>query len=71
MAKEGKPVTRMAVRDAIQTTRLDTLQGPVSFDENGDMTSKAVSIYQVQYGLSIRSEDVVHQFQYVGVAPEM
>jgi branched-chain amino acid transport system substrate-binding protein len=71
VAKAGKPVTRAAVRDAVQTTRLDTLQGPVSFDENGDLTSKTVSIYQVQYDANFPISDVIHQFKYVGVAPEV
>jgi branched-chain amino acid transport system substrate-binding protein len=66
----GKPVTRMAVRDAIQTTKLDTLQGPISFDENGDMTSRTVTIFQVQYDAAYPIGDVIHQFKYVGVAPE-
>jgi branched-chain amino acid transport system substrate-binding protein len=70
VAQSGKPVTRMAVRDAIQTTRLETLQGPVSFDENGDLMSKTVSIYQVQYDVSYPLGDVIHQFKYIGVAPE-
>jgi branched-chain amino acid transport system substrate-binding protein len=69
-AKAGTPVTRAAVRDAIQTTRLDTLQGPVSFDANGDLMSKTVSIYQVQYNAAFPVGDVIHQFKYVGVAPE-
>jgi branched-chain amino acid transport system substrate-binding protein len=70
VAKAGQPGTRAAVRDAIQTTRLDTLQGPVSFDDNGDLMSKTVSIYQVQYDASFPIGDVIHQFKYVGVAPE-
>ena len=69
-ATSGKPVTRAAVRDAIQATRLDTLQGPVSFDENGDLRSKTVSTFQVQYDSKYPIGDVIHQFKYVGVAPE-
>jgi branched-chain amino acid transport system substrate-binding protein len=70
VGKAGKPVTRASVRDAIQTTRLDTLQGPMAFDENGDLLSKTVSIYQVQYDANFPIGDVIHQFKYVGVAPE-
>ena len=70
VAKSGRPVTRAAVRDAIQATRLDTLQGPVSFDGNGDLTSKTVSIFQVQYDPKYPIGDVIHQFKYVGVAPD-
>lgn len=70
VAKSGKPMNRANVRDAIQTTSLDTLQGHISFDANGDMTSKVVSIFQVQYDNKAPMGDVVHQFKYVGVAPE-
>ena len=70
MAKSGKPVNRANVRDAIQSANLKTLQGDISFDANGDMKSKVVSIFQVKYDQGHPIGDVVHQFQYVGVAPE-
>jgi branched-chain amino acid transport system substrate-binding protein len=71
VAQSGKPVNRANVRDAIQATALDTLQGNISFDANGDMKSKVVSIFQVQYDTKAPIGDVVHQFKYVGVAPEV
>ena len=71
VAKSGKPVNRANVRDAIQAADLDTLQGRISFDANGDMKSKVVSIFQVQYDTKAPIGDVVHQFKYVGVAPEV
>jgi branched-chain amino acid transport system substrate-binding protein len=70
VAKSGKPVTRASVRDAIQDTKLDSLQGEISFDANGDLKSKTVSIFQVQYDAKFPIGDVVHQFKYVGVAPD-
>ncbi|HLY91464.1 MAG TPA: branched-chain amino acid ABC transporter substrate-binding protein [Acetobacteraceae bacterium] len=70
VAKSGKTVNRANVRDAIATTNLKTLQGDISFDANGDMNSKIVSIYQVKYDSNHPIGDVVHQFRYVGVAPE-
>jgi branched-chain amino acid transport system substrate-binding protein len=70
VAKSGEPMNRANVRSAIQTASLDTLQGHISFDANGDMTSKVVSIFQVQYDNEAPMGDVVHQFKYVGVAPE-
>jgi len=70
VAKSGKPVNRANVRDAIQSTALKTLQGDISFDANGDMQSKVVSIFQVQFDTKFPIGDVVHQFKYVGVAPE-
>jgi branched-chain amino acid transport system substrate-binding protein len=70
VAKSGKPVNRANVREAIQATDLDTIQGKVAFDANGDLKSKTVSIFQVQYDTKFPIGDVVHQFKYVGVAPE-
>jgi branched-chain amino acid transport system substrate-binding protein len=70
VAKSGKPVTRAAVRDAIQATRLDTLQGEISFDANGDLTSRVVSIFQIQHNPNFPPDDIVHQYKYIGAAPQ-
>ena len=67
-AKAGT-VTRASVRDAIQSTRLKTLQGDISFDANGDLASKIVSVYQVRRDEKFPPGDVIHQYKYVGVAP--
>ncbi|PYM61793.1 MAG: branched-chain amino acid ABC transporter substrate-binding protein [Candidatus Rokuibacteriota bacterium] len=62
VAKSGKPVNRSAVRDAIQAASVkNTLQGTIEFDENGDIKSRVVSLYQV-------SKD--GKFVYKGAAPE-
>jgi branched-chain amino acid transport system substrate-binding protein len=51
VVRSGRPLTRSALRDAIQGTRLpDAVQGPVSFDANGDLEHPLVSIYQVKGG---------------------
>ena len=68
VAKSGAPVTRDLVRDAIQAGKLDTLQGPISFDANGDISSRVVSVFQVQQDTAHPVNDVVHQFRYIGVA---
>jgi branched-chain amino acid transport system substrate-binding protein len=61
VAKTGKPVTRAAVRAAMEKTDIkNTLQGPIAYDENGDIKTKTVALYQVKDG----------KFKYVGVAPE-
>jgi ABC-type branched-subunit amino acid transport system substrate-binding protein len=70
VAKSGKPVTRANLRDAIQVTKLETMQGEIAFDSNGDLKSKTVSIFRVEYDAKHPIGDVVHQFKYVGVAPE-
>ena len=38
VAASGKEVNRANVRDAIQESKVKTLQGEVSFDQNGDIT---------------------------------
>jgi branched-chain amino acid transport system substrate-binding protein len=66
----GKPVDRHTVRDAIQTTNLETLQGNIQFDENGDIVDRTVSIFQVRHDAAYPNNDAIHQFKYVGSAPQ-
>jgi branched-chain amino acid transport system substrate-binding protein len=70
VAASGKPVTRAAVRDAIQTSHVKTLQGAVSFDQNGDIASRVVSVFQIHHDPKYPADDVLHQYKYVGVAPQ-
>ena len=70
VAESGKEINRTNVRDAMQATRLKTLQGEVSFDQNGDITSKTVSVFQYRHDSKYPDEDVVHQQKYEGTAPE-
>jgi branched-chain amino acid transport system substrate-binding protein len=65
----GKPVTRENVRDAIQTAKLKTLQGEISFDENGDILSKVVSVFKITKDPAHPEDDVEFQYKYVGIAP--
>jgi len=69
ITKSGKPLSRQAMRDAIQATNLQTMQGLVSFDENGDIASHVISVFQISHDASHPANDMVHQFKYVGVAP--
>jgi branched-chain amino acid transport system substrate-binding protein len=51
VAAGGRPVTRAAVRDAIQATRLpDAPSGAVAFDRDGDLERSIVSVYQIRGG---------------------
>lgn len=70
VADSGKEVNRANVRDAIQSSKLKTLQGEVSFDENGDITSKVISVYQIKQDPNFPPDDVLHQYKYVGTAPQ-
>ena len=71
LAAAGKPVTREAVRDAIQSDKVTTLQGEVSFDSNGDLQSKIVSVFQIHKDAAQPADDVDAQFKYIGVAPQV
>jgi branched-chain amino acid transport system substrate-binding protein len=66
----GKPVTREAVRDAIQTSQVSTIQGVISFDENGDLKDRTVSVFQIQQDKNARPDDVSRQYHYIGPAPQ-
>ncbi len=71
VAATGKPVTRSAVRDAIQNSHVQTLQGPVSFDQNGDINNRIISVFQIQHDPKYPVDDIIHQFHYVGNAPSV
>jgi branched-chain amino acid transport system substrate-binding protein len=70
VAAGGKEITRSAVRDAIQTANVATLQGMVSFDENGDLRDHTVSVFQIKRDANYPMDDMLHQYHYVGVAPQ-
>ena len=62
----GKPVNRGNVRDAIQAAKLKTLQGEVSFDENGDITNRIVSVFRIVKDDKYPDDDMIHQYKYLG-----
>jgi branched-chain amino acid transport system substrate-binding protein len=70
VAESGKEVTRDAVRDAIQSTHLKTLQGEISFDDNGDVTNRVISVFRIEKDDKYPLDDVLHQYKYIGVAPQ-
>jgi branched-chain amino acid transport system substrate-binding protein len=60
LVNDGMPITRSNVRDYAQTANLPTLQGVVSFDDNGDLKDKIISVFQIKDGI----------YQYKGAAPQ-
>ena len=70
VAASGKPVTREAVRDAIQTSKVQTIQGVITFDANGDLNDRTVSVFQIKQDTTARPDDVSRQYKYIGVAPQ-
>jgi branched-chain amino acid transport system substrate-binding protein len=71
VASSGKPVTRSLVRDAIQTAKVETIQGVVSFDANGDLADRTVSVFQIKKDASAKLDDVSAQYNYIDVAPQV
>jgi branched-chain amino acid transport system substrate-binding protein len=63
-------VNRVNVRDAIAATRLDTSQGEVSFDDDGDLKQRVIAVFQVKHDTAHPVDDLIHQYKYVGVAPQ-
>jgi branched-chain amino acid transport system substrate-binding protein len=68
--KSGKPVTRSNVRDAMQQANIKTLQGTISFDENGDLKDRVVSVFQHVHDPNYPDDDLFHQQKYIGTAPQ-
>jgi branched-chain amino acid transport system substrate-binding protein len=69
VAASGKDVTRDLVRDAIQQSHVKTLQGVVSFDANGDIENRVISVFQITKNDKYPLDDVLHQYKYMGTAP--
>ena len=70
VAGTNKPVTRDAVRDAIQEVKLTTsLLGPIEFDANGDLKNKIISVFKITKDASKPLDEPDAQYKYVGVAP--
>jgi branched-chain amino acid transport system substrate-binding protein len=70
VVKAKKALTRANIRDAIEATNLPTMQGTISFDKNGDLASRVVSVFQVKHDPAYPADDMAHQFKYIGVAPQ-
>jgi branched-chain amino acid transport system substrate-binding protein len=70
VAATGATPNRDNVRDAMQQTKLKSLQGEISFDANGDMVSKVVSVFQYHENKAKPIDDFDAQNPYIGVAPE-
>ncbi len=70
VAAAGKAVTHSAVRDAIQTAQVPTIQGTVAFDANGDIKDRTVSVFQIKQDTSKPLDDIFAQYRFVGAAPQ-
>jgi len=70
LVAEKKEVNRDNMRDYIQTAKVNTLQGSVSFDANGDLQDRTISVFQIKKDPNHPADDMVHQYHYIGVAPQ-
>lgn len=70
LVAEHKPVNHDTVRDAIQTSSTPTIQGVVSFDDNGDIKDRTVSVFQIRKDTSKPLDDISAQYHYIGTAPQ-
>jgi branched-chain amino acid transport system substrate-binding protein len=68
-ASSGEEVTREAVRAAIQTAHVKTVQGEITFDGNGDVTNRSISVFRIGRNDKYPLHDVLHQYKYMGIAP--
>jgi branched-chain amino acid transport system substrate-binding protein len=70
VAKSGKEMNRANVREAIQNGHVETLQGTVAFDQNGDILDRTVSVFQYRHDDKFPADDIVHQLKYLEAAPQ-
>lgn len=70
LAAAHKPITRASVQEAIQTAKVPTIQGTVSFDANGDLADRTVSVFQITEDKTKPLNDVSAQYKYLEVAPQ-
>jgi branched-chain amino acid transport system substrate-binding protein len=70
LVADKKDVNRDNVRDYIQSANVKTLQGTVGFDANGDLQDRTISVFQIKKDVNYAADDMVHQYHYIGVAPQ-
>jgi branched-chain amino acid transport system substrate-binding protein len=67
---DKKEASRDNVRDYIQSAKVKTVQGLISFDANGDLQDRTISVFQIKKDVNYSADDMVHQYHYIGVAPQ-
>ncbi len=50
--------------------KVPTIQGIVSFDDNGDLADRTVSVFQIKKDPNAKLDDVSAQYHYIAVAPQ-
>jgi branched-chain amino acid transport system substrate-binding protein len=67
---DRKDISRDNMRDYIQTAKVKTLQGTIWFDTNGDLQDRTISVFEIKKDTNYAADDMVHQYRYIGVAPQ-
>jgi len=68
---EGAELDDMDIDDDDDTTDdSEEEDKEVSFDENGDITNRVISVFQIHKEDKFPLDDVLHQYKYMGVAPQ-
>jgi branched-chain amino acid transport system substrate-binding protein len=67
---DRKDISRDNIRDYIQTAKVKTLQGTIWFDTNGDLQDRTISVFEIKKDTNYAADDMVHQYRYIGVAPQ-
>ena len=70
VAASGKEITRETMRDAMQTGHVKTIQGEIAFDDNGDLQNRVISVFRIVKDDKYPLDEVLHQYKYLGVAPQ-
>jgi branched-chain amino acid transport system substrate-binding protein len=70
LVADAKDVNRDNVRDYMQTAKVKTMQGTIAFDANGDLQDRTISVFQIKKDVNYSADDMVHQYHYIGVAPQ-
>jgi branched-chain amino acid transport system substrate-binding protein len=70
LAAAHKPITKASMEEAIATAKVPTLQGVVSFDQNGDIKDRTVSVFQIEKDSTKPLDDISAQYKYIGTAPQ-
>src|ERR1700676_3745822 len=65
VATGGAP-NRDTVRDAMQAAKVKTIQGELSFDANGDLLTKGVSVFQYHENKAAPADSLDAQAPYIG-----
>ena len=66
----------LAMRGSLSLAHADTIvvgggdPFTITFDENGDLRSRVISVFRITKDDKYPPDDVLHQYKYLGIAPQ-